>query len=132
MILFDTTVWIDHFKGRSDPRSVHLSQILAMEEKVYCTPTIIQEVLQGFSEPNLFHVAELVLKKQHILEYHPVEAAVSAAKLYANLRKIGITIRKSNDCLIAAFALHFDIELCHNDRNFDQIAAHTDLKIWKE
>lgn len=65
------------------------------------------------------------------MEYHRVEAALATAELYANLRKKGTTIRKPNDCLIAAFALHFEVELCHNDRDFDLIASHTSLKIWK-
>lgn len=131
MILFDTTIWIDHFKGVNSNKSNLLSQYLANEKKVFITPTIIQGVLQGFSDQNYFHIAEIVLIRQQVLDYDPVEAALSGAKLYADLRRNGITIRKPNDCLIAAFALHFDVELCHNDRDFDLIAAQRPLKIWK-
>ncbi|MPR36096.1 PIN domain-containing protein [Cytophagaceae bacterium SJW1-29] len=131
-MLFDTTIWIDHFKGVSTAKSNFLSQVLTDDKKVFITPTIIQEVLQGFSDPNYFHIAEIVLIRQQVLDYDPVGAALAGAKLYANLRRNGVTIRKPNDCLIAAFALHFNIELCHNDRDFDLIASHTGLKIWKE
>ncbi|TAG59706.1 MAG: hypothetical protein EAZ26_14390 [Runella slithyformis] len=58
-------------------------------------------------------------------------AAINAAQLYRGLRKKGVTIRKPNDCLIAYYALHFNIELCHNDVDFDLIAAHNNLKIWQ-
>ena len=66
-----------------------------------------------------------------VLKWDATVAAISAASLYRQLRQKDVTIRKPNDCLIAAFALHFDVELCHNDRDFDQIAAHTNLKIWQ-
>jgi predicted nucleic acid-binding protein len=58
------------------------------------------------------------------------DAAVGAAKLYRNLRKKGITIRKPNDCLIAYYAITNDIELVHNDSDFDLIAENSTLKIW--
>ena len=95
-------------------------------------PVIIQEVLQGIRLDNEFDDLEDAFRGLVILNWDATEAAVSAAMLYRQLRQKGVTIRKPNDCLIAAYALHFDIELCHNDRDFDQIAAHTDLKIWKE
>ena len=66
-----------------------------------------------------------------VLKWNATEAAISAATLYRKLRQKGVTIRKPNDCLIAAFALHFDVELCHNDRDFDAIAARTKLKTWQ-
>lgn len=52
-----------------------------------------------------------------------------AVYLYRSLRKKAITIRRSNDCLIAAYALHFDVEVCHSDRDFDLIASGTALKV---
>lgn len=65
-----------------------------------------------------------------IIEIDPTVAAIEAANLYRELRKKGVTIRKPNDCLIAVYALHFNVELCHNDSDFDFIAAHSALKIY--
>ena len=72
-----------------------------------------------------------ILSSLPFLDQNTLYFYTAAAQLYRQLRKKGVTIRKPNDCLIAAYALHFDLELCHNDVDFDQIAAHTDLKIWK-
>ncbi len=33
---------------------------------------------------------------------------------------------------LATIALHFDVEICHNDSDFDLIATNTPLKIWKK
>ena len=59
----------------------------------------------------------------------PVEAAIGAAQLYRMLRKKGVTIRKPNDCLIAHYAIYYDIPILHNDVDFDQIARHVALRI---
>lgn len=54
--------------------------------------------------------------------WDPLDAGVAAAQLYRSLRKTGITIRKSNDCLIAAFAQQFDLAVLHVDRDFSVMA----------
>lgn len=64
-----------------------------------------------------------------MLQLDPVEAAVGAADLYRSLRKKGVTIRKPNDCLIAYYALFYDVSVLHNDVDFEQIAQHTQLRV---
>ena len=46
----------------------------------------------------------------------------SAALLYRRARQMGLTIRKSTDCLIAALALENGALLVHNDRDFIALA----------
>ena len=64
-----------------------------------------------------------------MLMLDPVEAAIGAANLYRMLRKKGVTIRKPNDCLIAQYAIFYDIPVLHSDVDFDQIARHSPLRI---
>ncbi len=64
-----------------------------------------------------------------MLQLNPVEAAVEAAQLYRTLRKKGVTIRKPNDCLIAQYALFYDLPILHNDSDFTQIALYTALRV---
>ncbi len=54
----------------------------------------------------------------------PEALFVKAANIYCRLRKHGITIRKTNDCIIAATALDHNCELLHNDKDFSLIAEH--------
>jgi predicted nucleic acid-binding protein len=128
-MLFDTTVWVDHLNKGETPQAILLAEILP--NRVFITSTILQEVLQGISNPNYADVVRQLLLQQKILRWDEVEAALFAAQLYADLRRKGVTIRKPNDCLIASFALHFDLELCHNDSDFNQIALQYPLKIWR-
>ena len=57
------------------------------------------------------------------------ESSVLAAKLYFDLRKKGVTIRKSTDCLIASIALQYDFLLVHNDTDFDLLAQNSHLRV---
>jgi hypothetical protein len=65
------------------------------------------------------------------LNEDPIEAAIGAAigaaNIYRKLRKKGLTIRKSNDCLIAWFSIKNSLEIVHNDRDFDVILNNIEL-----
>ncbi|HXO77475.1 MAG TPA: hypothetical protein VN824_19615, partial [Puia sp.] len=65
------------------------------------------------------------------LQLPPIQAAIGAAELYRSLRKKGLTIRKSNDCLIAFYAIEFSTPIAHSDADFELIATHSKLKTWK-
>jgi predicted nucleic acid-binding protein len=129
MILFDTSVWIDYLNKKQTSKVVILENFFAIRARVFITPTIIQEVLQGISDQKRFEVASRLLLAQQLLTLNSVEVAVEAANLYRSLRKKGVTIRKPNDCLIASYAIHFNVEICHNDSDFDLIAQNSSLKI---
>jgi predicted nucleic acid-binding protein len=63
-----------------------------------------------------------------MLEIEQDEEANGAADLYRELRKKGDTIKKNNDCLIAIYAIYFNIPIIHNDSDFNLISKHTPLK----
>ena len=119
--LFDTSVWIDFFSGTDSLETQRLTRYLEEDMPVFICPVIIQEVLQGVkNDRDYLKVKESFLALEILVE-EPVEAAVSAADIYRALRKKGITIRKSNDCLIAWYALKNSLEIIHRDRDFDLI-----------
>ena len=129
MILFDTSVWIDYLNARPTKYAQKLEGFFKNNYRVFITPTIIQEVLQGISNQKRFDKVQQILVNQNVLLMNSVDAAIKAAELYSSLRQKGVTIRKPNDCLIAIYALHFDIEICHNDADFDPIAQNSSLKM---
>ena len=61
----------------------------------------------------------------------PQAVFVRAADIHRRLRKQGITIRKTNDCIIAATALEHNCQFLHNDKDFVPIAGHFPLKVVK-
>lgn len=60
----------------------------------------------------------------HMLEKAPLTIAPGAANLYQKLRKKGISIRKSNDCVFAYYAQEFSHNILHNDNDFTLIKKH--------
>jgi len=120
-VLADTSVWINFFNGVDSKEVEVLIRYIESDWPVYLCPTIVQEVLQGINNHKQFKEVLASLLAFNILNDDGVEMAVSAANLYRWLRKRGITIRKSNDCLIAQYAIKHSLQVLHQDRDFDLI-----------
>jgi len=129
-LLFDTSVWVDYKNGVKSAQTDLLDESLLTNQVYYC-PTILQEILQGIRFDREYNETVDAFKALFALSLDPYQVSVQAAQLYRSLRKKGVTIRKANDCLIACYAIHFDLELCHNDSDFDLIGENSSLKIWK-
>ena len=128
-IIFDTSVWIELIQKKNTSRALLLREYIEDDKPIWLTPTILQEVLQGTKNDQQFLKFKGLLSGFNCLIMNPVDAAIKAAQLYSSLRQRGITIRKPNDCLISVYALNFDVEICHNDSDFDLIAQNSSLKI---
>ncbi len=127
-VLVDTSVWIDAFNGKKNQHTHALSQLIDDGAVVLCPPGI-QEILQGIKNDSDFRQVKENLSGFEVLALDPVEAAYGAAALYRSIRRKGITIRKSNDCLIAFYAICCKAFLLHNDGDFDEIARFSLLDI---
>ena len=127
--IFDTTVWIDFINGVDDNRTILLENYIKnASSNLYLTPTILQEILQGLRTEQDFLKTMNILKSFNILDADWQDRSVEASKLYFELRKKGITIRKSTDCLVAAVAIWYDFLLVHNDTDFDKITPYCSLR----
>jgi hypothetical protein len=131
-LIFDTSVWIDFFRGRNSPESLLLSSYIKNDDPVVLVPMVIQEILQGIRDDRQFKKIREILSYLTVLHLPPENAAIGAAQLYRSLRKKGVTVRKSNDCLIAYYAVEFSMPLVHIDGDFDLISRQSKLKIWIE
>ena len=92
------------------------------------TPTIIQEILQGVRTEQEFFQKKKVLESYNLLKPDWEKTSIDAAKLYFDLRRKGITIRKSTDCLIAQVAVENNTLLVQLDSDFDLIAKNSALR----
>lgn len=128
-VLVDTTVWIDFFNGKSSGKVERLRTLMENDAVICLSPTIVQEVLQGVRDDRLYADIYDLLFGYSILVSDPLKSAIEAAQLYRMLRKQGITIRRSTDCLIAHCALSNHAWLLHNDTDFELIARHTNLQL---
>ena len=130
MILVDTSVWIDFFAGRDLPHVATLEQLIFDNEDLALCGIILTEILQGIADDSTHRRVRRYLRPLLMLPM-PETVYVRAADIFRNLRKSGITNRKTNDCIIAATALEHHCWLLHNDKDFSPIAKHFSLKVIK-
>jgi len=128
VILVDTSVWIDFFAGRDLPNVAKLEQSILDNEDLALSGIILTEILQGIPDDTTYRRVRRYLSALIMLPM-PESVFVRAADIYRKLRKQGITIRKTNDCIIAATALEHRCQLLHNDKDFKPIAKHYSLKV---
>jgi predicted nucleic acid-binding protein len=126
-MLVDTSVWIDLFAGRDTPQVKHLEQAILDGADVAICGIILTEILQGIRDDKQHQQVRQHLKPLLMLPMEE-ETFVLAAELFRELRRQGLTIRKTNDCIIAATAIAHGVPLLHNDRDFDTLAHHTKLE----
>lgn len=125
MILVDTSIWIELLAGKPR-RPVPEEDLLRF---VTCSP-IVQEVLQGLKpgpQSDAFRRAFLAIPM--VSDPIPLALFVSAAEIYQQGRRRGITIRSSVDCLIAAIAIDNRVPVWHRDPDFNAIARYTALEV---
>ncbi|RLB28707.1 MAG: PIN domain nuclease, partial [Deltaproteobacteria bacterium] len=123
MVLVDTTVWIDFFSGREPPHVAALERLIANREDLCTCGIVLTEVLQGIREEREFRKTREIFNAMIFLPM-PYSVFLRAAEIYRTLRRNGITIRNSVDCMIASVAIENDIMLLHNDRDFFPIEKH--------
>ena len=131
MILVDTSVLIQFFKGISSEGAKRFSIVLQRKIPFGINSLIFQEVLQGAGSEKEYFVLKKYLETQRF--YHLkdlVDSFARAAKIYLDCRKKGITIRSTIDCLIAQTALENDLFLLHEDQDFDLMAKVIPLKFF--
>ena len=100
MILVDSSVWIDFFRGTVTPQSERLDQLLG-REPLLIGDLILAEVLQGFTSERDFNQARKMLGALELVNLGGAEMAVQAARNFRTLRAKGVTIRKTIDTFIA-------------------------------
>ncbi len=131
MILVDTSVLIDHLEGRKNRPVGSFQEILDLKIPFGLSPITCMEVLQGArTEKDLSILREYLGSQTSYVLRHGLESYFEAAAIYFRLRRKGLSVGNSIDCLIAQTAIEHDLYLLHNDSDYDRIARITPLKIY--
>ena len=128
MILIDSSVLIDYFNGIINPSTEEFNSLLG-REVVIIGDYILAEVLQGFKSDKDFKLAKEMLLLFPCFNICNENIAIKSAENFRFLRSKGITIRKTVDLIIGTFCIENDIELLHNDKDFDPMKQHLRLKV---
>ncbi len=128
MILVDSSVWIDYFNGAMNPQVEALDKLLG-NEPLATGDLILTEVLQGFADERDFNLARSTLMSLTIIELGGRDIAIQAARNFRALRKLGMTVRKTIDTVVATRCIEDGYQLLHNDRDFEPFAKHLGLRV---
>jgi predicted nucleic acid-binding protein len=128
MLLVDSSVWIDYFNGVDNPYTAKLDALLGVE-LIAIGDIILSEILQGFQSDKDFKAAKAVLLSLTIFDMLGQQNALAAAENYCYLRKKGITVRKTVDCMIATFCIENGHQLLFCDRDFQPFVEHLGLGV---
>ena len=126
MILVDSSVWIDYFRGRASPQTDLLDTLLG-KEPLAVGDLILAEVLQGFISDREFNQARRLMTSLTVIELGGREVAIQAAKNFRTLRSLGVTVRKTIDVVIATRCINNEMPLLFGDRDFDPFVQHLGL-----
>lgn len=126
MILVDSSVWIDYFRGRDTPQTTRLDSLLGVE-LVAVGDLMLAEVLQGFDREADFNTALRMMRSLRIIDIGGADVAIAAARNFRLLRAKGVTVRKTIDTLIATRCILSGHALLFSDRDFQPFVTHLGL-----
>lgn len=89
---------------------------------------VLMEVLRGIANDGAHARTRTILLSFPQVQLGGTGAALAAAGHYRALRRQGITVRKTVDCLIATWCIAKDVPLLHNDRDFDAFSQSCGLR----
>ena len=127
MILVDSSVWIDYFRGIRSSQTGRLHALLG-SEPIATGDLVLTEVLQGFGSAQDFNRGKKLLTSLPIIELVGGNIAIEAANNFRTLRLLGITVRKTIDTLIATSCIEKGLALLYSDKDFDPFVEHLGLQ----
>lgn len=87
------------------------------------------EILVGASDERLARQLRKLLHSFEVVALAPLVDSERAAALQRQCRAAGRTVRNMVDCMIAAMAIRIGEPVLHADRDFDALAAATELEV---
>lgn len=128
MVIADTSVWVDYFRGVDAPHCSRLTECLDDQSLALCD-RVFQEVLQGVRRDSEFRTVSARLLVLPCFNLGGNALALASAQNYRKLRRLGVRPRSATDVLIATFCAEEGHSLLHNDRDFDFMARHLGMKV---
>ena len=120
-VLVDSSAWVEFLNGHASRERDYVAQLLNGEDEVCTCGVIVAEVLQGLRQGRGRSEIEELFSQMTFLEAVGMAPYVRASVLYRPLRRRGVTVRSTIDCLIAVLAEENDCALLARDRDLAAI-----------
>ena len=130
MVLVDTSVLINFFKGVKNEKVDKLNEIISSRIPYGICNLVYMELLQGAKTEKEYELLQEYLGTQRFYELkHGQKSYETAAMNSFKCRRSGITVRSTIDLIVAQIAIENDLFLLHDDSDYSHIAKIvTELK----
>lgn len=128
MRLLDSSAWIEYLRGTGSPAAAVVERLLDRPDEIALTEPVVMEILAGATDEAGLRALENLTSALTTLPLDPRTDFHDAARIFRAARRKGRTVRRLNDCLIAAVALRHDVPVVHRDQDFEAIASVTTLR----
>ncbi len=122
-VLVDTSVWVDFFNGHPSPEAEVLAGLIEDEVDIVTCGVVIAEFFQGIRNRGSLESLESFFRDMKCLTPAEPDSYLAAAALYRNLRRRGVSVRSTIDCLIARLAEEAGVFLLAKDGDMRHILA---------
>jgi predicted nucleic acid-binding protein len=139
-VFVDSSVWIDHLRGVESRETRLLRDVLRRLDPFASSPPseseaaeimvgdlVLVEVLRGIDDDRQRARVREAMLSFEVVRIGGLAVALAAAEHYVALRRLGVTVRKAVDCLIAAWCVEHGVPLLHADRDFVPFVTHRGL-----
>ena len=128
MVIVDTSVWIDYLNDKANPQTLWLEFAIGYKS-LGLSSLILCEVLQGFRDNHEALRTRGMLLEFPVFDTGNMHLALQSAENYRFLRRKGVTIHSTIDCIIATFCIEHGHQLLHKDSDFDYFEEHLGLRV---
>lgn len=131
MLVVDSGVWIDFFRGNETPAKAQLKALMADGSQTIIVPDLVlYEVLRGFRHERDYRNALQLMRGFEWESAFSPELAQESAQHYRAMVGQGFTIRSALDVMIGAFCIERDYTLLHSDKDFAVMHDLRGLRVW--
>jgi predicted nucleic acid-binding protein len=128
VIVADSSVWIAALRGEASAQTEALRSA-AENRNILVGDLILLEVLQGARDERHSAFLQRSMARFDTTSLLDSQLALKAAANFRHLRRLGITVRKTVDLIIATFCIENGHYLLHQDRDYTHFVRHLGLKL---
>lgn len=128
MILIDTTAWVEFLRGTGSEANRSVRELVG-SDRVATTDPVVAEVTAGARSAGEARRLRRMLDAARFYPIRPVLDFEWAARIFADLRRRGLTPPPLPECLVAAVALEHDLEVLHHGAGFERIGSVVPLRV---
>lgn len=128
-MIADTSAWVEYLRATGSSTHLGLRRQIEGGGPLFVPELVVMEILVGAGDDRIARRLRTLLHSFEVVPLAPLVDSERAAALQRQCRAAGRPVRNMVDCMIAAMAIRLSEPVLHADRDFDVLAALTDLEV---